>query len=374
MMFVRYLVAVLLILLSYAGVPFGYLTMSSYLFQRSLPYGATEFNFAAEFSEKVTDLDGFWPVPVALGLFAVLWWMTAAWPRIALLPSVPVAFMGLAGGSGWEKMVLAAATPAVAYGLAWLAAKAVSWPVTRDVRHSAVEVLIGLRGEGRLRVQSRRLLLDKLPPPRHKLSPVGRVAIRFDRIKHVEAGDVRTPAQWRFGNTSELTITPGPVLRIIGGGQEWLLPVDDVETATRLVLERAKVRAKADPRPPLESSRWSNAKKLWDLADTQPLQPNLQKVRHGNHHVMLVMSALTAAMAGYAVFRMFTGSWSFLFGALIFGGVAFGTTGAWASIGTAQRLAEENPHSPLADDPDVRRIPVTGWSPRLTTLGQTSDL
>lgn len=267
-----------------------------------------------------------------------------------------------------------AATPAVAYGLAWLAAKAVSWPVTRDVRHSAVEVLIGLRGEGRLRVQSRRLLLDKLPPPRHKLSPVGRVAIRFDRIKHVEAGDVRTPAQWRFGNTSELTITPGPVLRIIGGGQEWLLPVDDVETATRLVLERAKVRAKADPRPPLESSRWSNAKKLWDLADTQPLQPNLQKVRHGNHHVMLVMSALTAAMAGYAVFRMFTGSWSFLFGALIFGGVAFGTTGAWASIGTAQRLAEENPHSPLADDPDVRRIPVTGWSPRLTTLGQTSDL
>jgi hypothetical protein len=262
----------------------------------------------------------------------------------------------------------------VAWGLAWLAAKVVSWPVTGDVRRSAVEVLIGLRGGGRLRVQSRRLLLDKLPPPRHKGSPVGRVAVPFDRIGHVEAGVVNSPAQWRFGNTSELTITPGPVLRIIGGGQQWLLPVDDVEQAMRLVLERVKVRAKADPRPPLDSTRWANAKRLWDLSPSQPMQPNQQKVKHGMHHVMLVLSVLTAAMAGYAVFRAFTGSWSFVFGALIFGGVSYGTARGWASIGAAMKLAEENPHSPLADDPDPRQSPVTAWSPQPVTLGQTSYL
>ncbi|MCR3754545.1 hypothetical protein [Lentzea californiensis] len=374
MMFLRYLVAVPLILLSYAGVPFGYLTLSSYLFQRSLPGRREEFDFAAEFAEKFTDLNGFWPVPLALLLFVVLWWMTAAWTRIALLPSVPVAFVGLVAGTGWEKSLLSVATPLVAWGLAWLAAKAVTWPVTGDVRRSAVEVLIGLRGGGRLRVQSRRLLLDKLPPPRHKESPVGRVAIPFDRIGHVEAGLVTSPAQWRFGNTSELTITPGPVLRIIGGGQQWLLPVDDVEQAMRLVLERAKVRAKADPRPPLDSSRWANAKRLWDLSPSQPMQPNQQKVKHGMHHVMLVLSVLTAAMAGYAVFRAFTGSWSFVFGALIFGGVSYGTARGWASLGATMKLAEENPHSPLADDPDPRRRPVTGWSPQPVTLGQTSGL
>jgi hypothetical protein len=374
MMFLRYLVAVPLILLSYAGVPFGYLTLSSYLFQRSLPGRRKEFDFAAEFAEKFTDLNGFWPVPVALLLFVVLWWMTAAWTRIALLPSAPVAFIGLLTGTGWEKSVLSVATPLVAWGLAWLAAKVVSWPVTGDVRRSAVEVLVGLRGGGRLRVQSRRLLLDKLPPPRHKEAPVGRVAIRFDRISHVEAGFVNSPAQWRFGNTSELTITPGPVLRIIGGGQQWLLPVDDVETVMRLVLARAEVRAKADPRPPLESTRWANAKKLWDLGRSQPMQPNQQKVKHGMHHVMLVLSGLTAAMAGYAVFRAFTGSWSFVFGALFFGGVSYGVARGWASIGAALKLAEENPHSPLADDPDPRQSPVTGWSAQPVVLGQTSDL
>lgn len=372
--FLRYLVAVPLILLSYVAVPFGHLTLSSYLFQRSLPFGNEEFDFAAEFTEKFADLDGFWPVTVALLLFVVLWWMTAAWPRIALLPSAPIAFVGLLTAKSVEQFVLCVATPLVAWGLAWLAAKVVSWPVTRDVRRSPVEVLIGLRGGGRLRVQSRRLLVDRLPPPRHPSSPVGRVAIRFDRIGHVEAGTVISPAQWRFGNTSELTITPGPALRIIGGGQEWLLPVDDVDTTMRLVLERARARAKADPRPPVDSTRWAEAKRLWDLGPSQPMRPNQKKVRHGTHHMMLVLSVLTAAMAGYSVFRAFSGSWSFVFGALFFGGISYGTARGWASLGAAVKLAEENPHSPLADDPDPRRIPVTGWSSRPTMLGQTSDL
>ena len=371
MMFVRYLVALPLLLLSYVGVPAAYRTLSTYLLR-----GGDKVDFTAQFLKNLTTYDGFWPVPLALLLFAGLWWMTAAWPRIALLPAAPLAFMGVLTGliDGWPKLALGVATPAVAWGLAQLAAKIVSWPITRDVRRSAVEVAIGLRGDGRLRVQSRRLLLDKLPPPRHPESPVGRVAIRFDRISHVEAGVVHTPAQWRFGNTSELTLTPGPVLRVIGGGQEWLLPVDDVETTMRLVAERAKARAKADPRPPLENSRWANAKKLWDLQDKQSMQPNQQKVKHGMHHAMLVLSALTAAMAGYAMFRVFTDSWGFLIGVLFFGGVAYGTARAWASLGATQKLAEENPRPPMADDPDPRHIPVTGWSSQPVVLGQTSDL
>ncbi|MCG8923094.1 hypothetical protein [Lentzea sp. CC55] len=363
MMFLRYLVALPLILTSYVGVPFAYLTLSSQLFRRSLP-GGTSQSFTTGFTETFTEhISGFWPVPVALVLFAALWWMTTAWPRIALLPSAPLAFTGLFSGT-FDKTLLAVAAPAVAWGLAQLAAKSVSWPLTRDVRRSAAEVVVGLRGEGRLRVQSRRLLLDKLPPPLQKGSPVGRVAIRFDRIKHVEAGAVRTAAKWRLGNTSELTITPGPVLRIIGGGQEWLLPVDDVETTARLVLERAEARSKAEPRPPMDSSRWTSAKHLWKLQDAPVLRPNLQKVRHGAHHMMLVLSALTTAMAGFAAFRMFTGDWTFVFGALFFGGVALGSVLSWASIGATQKLTEENPRSPLDGDPDPHRTPVTGWSPR----------
>ncbi|MEV6242037.1 hypothetical protein [Lentzea sp. NPDC051838] len=371
MMFVRYLVALPLILLSYVGVPFGYLT-----FNRYLVVGGEDFDFAAEFTKRLTGNDGFWPVVLALLLFAALWWMTTAWPRIALVPSAPIAFMGILTGliDGWQKIAAGVAAPAIAWGLAWLAAKIVSWPLTGAVRRSPVEVAIGLRGEGRLRVQSRRLLLDKLPPPRHPESPVGRVAIPFDRISHVEAGVVHAPAQWRFGNTSELALSPGPVLRVIGGGQEWLLPVDDVEATMRLVIERTDVRAKQDPRPPLENSRWTNAKKLWELQDKQSMSPNTQKVKHGMHHGMLVLSAMTAAMAGYAVYRMFTGSWGFLFGVLFFGGISYGMARAWASLGATQKLAEENPRPPTADDPDPRHIPVTGWSASPVVLGQTSDL
>ncbi|MGW6933767.1 hypothetical protein ACWGE0_27180 [Lentzea sp. NPDC054927] len=372
MTFLRYLVALPLIVLSYAGVPFAYLTVSSYLSRTSLPGRKAEFDFAAEFMKHLTDLNGFWPVPVAFLLFAGLWWMTVAWPRIAFLPTVPVALAGILAGG--QKSVLALAAPAVAWGLAWTAAKVVSWPVTGDVRRSAVEVAIGLRGGGRLRVQSRRLLLDKLPPPKHAESPVGRVAIPFDRITHVEAGAVRTAAQWRFGNTSELTISPGPVLRVIGGGQEWLLPVDDIDKATRLVVERSKARAKPDPRPELESTRWSSAKKLWDLQGKQSMTPNLKKVRHGTHHTMLVLSVLTAVMAGYAVFRIFTDSWGFLIGVLFFGGVSYGMARAWASMGATQKLAEENPRPPMAEDPDPSRRPVTTWSRQPVVLGQTSDL
>ncbi|MFD5826946.1 hypothetical protein [Lentzea sp. NPDC060358] len=373
MMFLRYLAAVPLIVLSCAGVPFGYLTLSSYLFQRSLPGEPAEFDFVAGFVGNVTALAGFWPVPVAFLLFAGLWWRTAAWPRISLLPSVPTAFVGLVTGTGWA-IALGVALPLVSWGLARLAARIVSRPISGDVRRSAVEVLIGLRGGGRLRVQSRRLLLDRLPPPRYRESPVGRVAIPFDRIGHVEAGVVDAPAQWRFGNTSELTITPGPALRVIGSGQEWLVPVDDVDAALRLVVERAQARAKPEPRPPLESARWASAKKLWDLGEAQLSQTGQRKVRHGGHHVLLVLSVLTVAMTGYSVFRVFTDGWGFLFGALFFGAISYGTGRAWVSAGATQKLAEENPCSPLADDPDPRHRPITGWSYQPVVLGQTSDL
>ncbi|MFI6099048.1 hypothetical protein ACIA8G_26140 [Lentzea sp. NPDC051213] len=376
LLFLRYLVAAPLLMMSIVGVPTGYHVLSSYLYRRELRDG--KFDVAAEFRESFTENVVGWPMALAVVLLVVFWWMTTAWPKIALVPSVPAAVGGGIIGlfDGWENAASAATAPFVAWGFAWLASKVVSWPVSEDVRLGAVEVATGLRGGGRLRVQSRRLLLDKLPPPRHFMSPIGRVAIRFDRITSVEAGDVRTPAPWRLANTSELTLMPGPVLRVIGGGQEWLLPVDDAEALARLVTDRATVRAKPDPRPPLESERWFHAKLLWDLADQEPRRPNIQKVNHGNRWAALIISALTTPMALYSVFHLFADGWSWgrLVAILFFGLTAWIATHVWFRQGVVYKLTEENPVSPTAGEPDPRRIPVTGWSSRPVVLGQTSDL
>ncbi|KOV79010.1 hypothetical protein [Nocardia sp. NRRL S-836] len=369
--FLRYLLAAPLLVAGCAGVPIGCQLLSVYTLRR---WRDTPFDVGAELADRLTEYDGFWPIPLALLLLVVMWRTTTMWPRIALVPSGCIAVGGLitAGFNELLSTVAALAAPLVAWTLAWLAARVVSWPVTGDVRRSPAEVAVRLRGGGRLRVQSRRLVLDKLPAPVHPAATVNRVALRFDRISHVEVGAVRAPAVWRFANISELTLTPGPVLRVIGGGQEWLLPCDDADEVRRLVTERAAVRAKPEPRPPLESKRWNMAKPLWNL-DGDPPQRNTQKVQSGQHW-LLVMSALTTLMALFSVYRVFTDGWGYLIGVLLFGGIGYGTASAWWTFVTSQRLAEENPRSPLADDPDSRHLPVTGWSSEPIILGQTSDM
>lgn len=359
--FLRYLAAAPVILASLVGVPTGYHMLQKYLFAKGRDRG---FDLGAELVTYFKEITSFWPTPLAVVLFVVLWRTTSAWPKIALVPSAVVAVSGLltAGFGGWQRTTAAVAAPVAAVALAWLAGRIVSWPLTGDVRRGPAEIVVKLRGGGRLRVQSRRLLLDKLPPPIHPSAQIARVAIRFDRLRLVEAGVVHTPAVWRLANTSELVLSPGPVLRIIGAGQEWLLPVDDTAEVRRLVTERATARAKADPRPPLESGRWSLAKPLWELAGVEPPQRNTQKVKAGGYHWLLVLSAVVAPMALYSVYRIFTDSWGFLIGVLFFGGIAYGTARGWFSVHASQRLAEENPTPPMADDPDPRRIPVSGWS------------
>lgn len=373
-MFLRCLLAAPLLLAAVIGVPTGYHVLSSYLYRRELRDGT--FDFAGEFRDSFTETVVLWPTALAVVLLVVFWWMTTAWPKIALVPSVPAMLGGLIFGllDGWKHAVSGVAAPLVAFGLAWLAAQVVARPLTGDVRRAAIEVAAGLRGGGRLRVQARRLLLDELPPPVHPMSPIGRVALRFDRIRSVEVGLVHSPAHWRLANTSELTVTPGPALRIIGGGQEWLLPIDDADEVGRLVSERAKVRATPDPRPPLDSGRWFHAKMLWELAGQEPPIRNTRTINHGNRWAALIISALTTPMALFSVSRIFTHGWSYLVGVLVFGSTAWIATHVWFRQGTVYKLTEENPVSPLADDPDLHRMPVTGWSPQHVVLRQTSDL
>lgn len=123
----------------------------------------------------------------------------------------------------------------------------------------------------------------------------------------------------------------------------------------------------------MESDRWSHAKNLWELAGQEPPVRNTRTVNHGNRWAALIISALTTQMALFSVFRIFTDGWGYLVG-VFFGLIAWIATHVWFRQGVVYRLTEENPVSPMADEPDPRRNPVTRWSAQPVALGQTSDL
>ena len=86
---------------------------------------------------------------------------------------------------------------------------------------------------------ARVLLLEKSEFPREKVCGDG---LTPRGVKQVVAMGIDT-------TTPGWTRNRG--LRVIGGGQEWLLPVDDAGQTRLLVTERAAARGKPAPRPPL---------------------------------------------------------------------------------------------------------------------------
>lgn len=366
MMFVRWLLAAPLLLAGFVGVPLAYLVASTWLFRRTWSLRA-EFDLRTEVVAKIGTLTGpAWPVLLAVVLFACCWRMTTAWPRIALVATVPLAFTGIFNTD--LRLAAAIATPVVAYALAWLAVQVVTRPRTPDVQRSPVEIAIKLRTGARLRLQSRRLLLDKLPQPIDSRATVARLAIPYDRIKHVEAGTyLGQSTHYPLANSSSLEIDPGTAVRVVGGGQEWLLPTDD--DVAELIIQRARARQRPDPRPALDNAYWKFAKSMWEMADSPTVQPVKQKLSHGIHHLRLIAGVLCSAMAVFAAYRIFTDGFGYLIGVGFFGVTAWHALRTWRSIGAGLKLAEENPRPPTTPDADPRLVPIAGWSTAVHPIG-----
>ncbi|GAA3065207.1 hypothetical protein GCM10010484_67350 [Actinokineospora globicatena] len=125
--------------------------------------------------------------------------------------------------------------------VAWALARVAAYLVTREPP-AWMEVAPARRGRARLLVQPDRLVLDRLPAP-----PVGtntaHLAIPCERLELVQPGELAHPITWSLPNGSAVDVPAGPVLRVEGAGQRWLVPVTDPRTVARVVKSRSGARS-----------------------------------------------------------------------------------------------------------------------------------
>jgi hypothetical protein len=70
-----------------------------------------------------------------------------------------------------------------------------------------------------------------------------RLAIPYKELTLVQPGMLDSHALlWPLPNGSAVILSPGSSLRLVGSGQQWVLPLDDAWTVATIVTERARTR------------------------------------------------------------------------------------------------------------------------------------
>jgi hypothetical protein len=145
-----------------------------------------------------------WVAVLVLGPVTLLSWMTG--DKVALLPN-----LALGGGLIWLTAELGRLT-------SWV----LSRPVARDVALSELEIPYRVPG-ARLRIQRDGLRLDRLRSGGNKVHKV----IRWGELRQARLDELAAPTSWQASTGTRVEVPAGPVLRISGAGEEWLLPVTE---------------------------------------------------------------------------------------------------------------------------------------------------
>lgn len=295
------------------------------------------------------------------------------WPRVALAGTVPMAafevlaeLVDLAVPSGDHGAYLAwlagggVAAAILAWGAARLACLVVTRPVTADVIRSNVDITFPLRDGSRLRAQGGKLLLDLLPEPAVKDGiPALRLAIPYQALVLVQSGVLDTHAlQWPLPNGSAITLSPGPALRIVGSGQQWLVPVDDAASAAAIVTERARANGGLAAPPGMSPGKVPEVSESLSTKRVRPWRTSPWPL----DVAVVAAFALAGVSVDYAVTEEPLG-WITV--GLCLCGVAGGVR-LVRRIRAARDQNEANPRPANAEpwgDYTPTRTPMAGWSP-----------
>lgn len=231
----RWCAAVPLMLVSTVLPTFGQLALSAWAslaFNDVLPdLGERDPTFWTEFSDGLDDIGAVAALPAAVTvLFLLRRTRFAVWPATCLWLGVVAVGPMLLFGSVLDRDTL---LPSLAFaaGLIWLNAalgrltlRVLSRPVTRDLALSELEIPYRLPGSrARLRVQRDRLRVDRL----HTMhGDVGKV-VRLADVRAARLDRLAEPTSWHPTSETEVIVPAGPVLRVTGVDEEWLLPVDE---------------------------------------------------------------------------------------------------------------------------------------------------
>jgi hypothetical protein len=238
---------------------------------------------------------------------------------------------------------------------------------------SGVQLRVPLGHGGELGVEGRRVVLSPSYP--HPGGGNVRQAIDLAELVVVQAGTVAEPGlRWPVPGGRVVDVAPGPALRLVGGGQQWVLGLADPEPLAEVLRARA---GRATPRRVgLESDAWRHEQvrataistgTSWRTSPyatrTHPLQNSSRRwVRAGSAATAFVAVGVgVAVVAAGSVADLVAQSWLLL-------GFLPGLAAIGWGVGTDRRLrpAEDNPlpvGAPPWGDPRPDHAPVPGWQP-----------
>lgn len=156
----------------------------------------------------------------------------ASWPSACLWLSVwtlaPMTLLGSAmdsGGARLPNLALGVGVVWLTYELGRLALWVLSRPIARDIGLSVLEIPYTVPGSrARLRVRRDHLRLDRL---RSTGKGSTRRVIRWADLDEVRVDNLDKPTSWEASSRTRIDVPAGPALRVVGGKEEWLLPVTE---------------------------------------------------------------------------------------------------------------------------------------------------
>ena len=234
----RWLVAVPLMVVAVVLPAFGQFTLLAWdslsfhdtlrEFDRSRPVAT----FWSEFWSDVGDYGMVAALPgIALVIFLVWRGMFSAWPKTCFWLAVwvlgPMTLVGAISSGDGDSLP----NVALGLGLIWLTYElgrltlwVLSRPVALDLVHSALEIPYLVPGSrARLRIRRDHVRLDRLKAERGSTKRT----IRWSELREARLDELAEATRWQASKHTRIEVPAGPVLRIAGGSEKWVLPVTE---------------------------------------------------------------------------------------------------------------------------------------------------
>lgn len=297
------------------------------------------------------------PVYLAwVGVALVVWLLNLrtprVWGRVAFLP-VPLTLLSLGIAQAWLPALALLLSPI----LGRLAgAVFTNWRGT-DLGGSKVEVPFAPRDGGLLFLQAERLVLET----RGGGPQVIPYALRLHDVEVVQAG-ARVGSEigwWQFPGGVTTGLPTGPLLRVVAGPQQWVLPMAQPRLLAELIRARAAAASPTSADDPADVDAWHRLR-AWAVKQTVGSIMRLGLRKKG-----IGWRLFAASAAGTFAWMLLPTEVMRIPGAAC-AVLAVGLLADWARLRPRLRVAEDNPLPPGSPNWGETRsdhAPVEGWQP-----------
>ncbi|HEX8761735.1 MAG TPA: hypothetical protein VF734_17580 [Pseudonocardiaceae bacterium] len=302
---------------------------------------------------------GLW-IALSTAIWLRSWQRPRYWPVWALTSGFATAIIVAVQGLGLAALL----GPIVGVLLTWAGRWVLIRPVGTDLAGSRVEIPLRLRGGETLLVQHDRMIV-KVRGGAGGAVPqalaLGELA--FAQLGQFTCNEARF---WPFPGV-RLRLWRGPVLRLVSGRQQWLMPVDSPREVAAIVRGRAATAPRRDLPAALTLAQWHTLQS-WAARQltTSRRGPGLRQRTVG----FRLLVAFPAALLGTSLFSESIGRGAELGSGAVVAGVALAIAAAlvadWVRVCRRLRVAQDNalpPGSPDWGDLRPDHAPLEGWQP-----------